>query len=70
MIKVSFKELGSIEDSKLKFVAIVTRYKDKWLYVKHKERTTWEIPGGHREENESISYAASRELFEEAGAIK
>ncbi|MBU5454484.1 NUDIX hydrolase [Caproiciproducens sp. MSJ-32] len=70
MIKVSFKELGSIEDSKLKFVAIVTRYKDKWLYVRHKERTTWEIPGGHREENESISYAASRELFEEAGAIK
>lgn len=68
MLKVNFYELGTIDDSKLKFAVIVTKYKEKWIYVRHKDRQTWEIPGGHREENESISTTASRELVEETGA--
>ena len=68
MIKVNFYDLGTIEDSKLKFAVIVTRYKGKLVYVRHKDRQKWEMPGGHREENESISNAASRELVEETGA--
>ena len=70
MLKVNFYELNSIEDSKLAFAVIMSKFKDKWIYVKHKERCTWEIPGGHRENNESIIETASRELFEETGANK
>lgn len=70
MIKVNFYELNSVDDEKLAFAVIMSRYKDKWIYVKHKERCTLEIPGGHREANESIEEAASRELYEETGAKK
>lgn len=68
MISFDFYELNSIENDKLQFAVIMARYKDYWLFVKHKERTTWEIPGGHREHNEIISDTASRELNEETGA--
>ena len=68
MINVNFYNLNSVEDNKLKFAVIMSRFKEKWIYVKHKERNTWEIPGGHREDGESIDEAASRELFEETGA--
>lgn len=70
MIKVNFYELNTIEDNKLLFAVIMTKYKGKWLYVRHKNRITWEIPGGHREENENINDTASRELYEETGATK
>lgn len=68
MIKVNFYDLNTIEDNKLRFTVIMARYSDKWIFVKHKKRETWEIPGGHREENEDINYTASRELIEETGA--
>lgn len=70
MLKVNFYELNTIEDSKLKFAVIMTKFNGQWLYVRHKNRNTWEIPGGHREKKESISDAASRELSEETGATK
>ncbi|APH04935.1 NUDIX hydrolase [Bacillus weihaiensis] len=44
-------------------------YKGKWVYVRNKERSTWEIPGGHREQGETIKETAIRELFEETGCI-
>ena len=68
MLRVSFYELNTIEDSKLKFAVIMARYEGRWVFVRHKERLTWEIPGGHREENETINFTASRELTEETGA--
>ncbi|WP_409068375.1 NUDIX hydrolase [Clostridium sp. FAM 1755] len=68
MLNVKFYELNSVENNKLKFAVIMAKYKGKWIFVRHKERETWEIPGGHREENEDINYTASRELFEETGA--
>lgn len=68
MIKVNFYELNSIQDEELEFAVIMAKFKDSWIYVKHKKRNTWEIPGGHRECNETIEYAAKRELFEETGA--
>lgn len=68
MLKVNFYTLNSVQDSKLHFAVIMARYKEKWILVRHKERTSWEIPGGHREQNEDISDAASRELIEETGA--
>lgn len=65
MPKINFYELNTVENIQLKFAIIVSRYKEKWVFVKHKERLTWEIPGGHREENENINLTASRELIEE-----
>jgi 8-oxo-dGTP diphosphatase len=59
-----------VPDSKLIYSVIAARFKDKWLFVRHKDRTTWEIAGGHIEENESPFDAASRELAEETGAIE
>lgn len=70
MFKVNFYDLNTIEDSKLLFAVIMTRYKNQWIYVRHKDRQTLEIPGGHREENENINDTASRELFEETGATR
>ena len=35
----------------------------------HKERDTWESPGGHIDEGETPLEAAERELYEETGAI-
>jgi 8-oxo-dGTP diphosphatase len=70
MLKVNFHKLNTIEDNKLLFAIIMAKYNGRWIYVKHKKRNTWEIPGGHREKNETIDDAASRELFEETGAKK
>ena len=68
MIKVSFEELGKIEEEKFKFAVICAKYNDKWIFCRHKQRTSWEIPGGHREINETIEETARRELIEETGA--
>ncbi len=58
------------EDSLLKFAVIIARTNGKWIFCKHKERTTWEIPGGHREPGETITETAKRELYEETGALE
>lgn len=70
MIKVNFYDLNTIENSNLAFAVIMAKFKNKWIYVKHKERNTWEMPGGRREKKENIYDTASRELFEETGASK
>lgn len=53
-----------------RFVVIFARYRGKWLYSRHKERTTWETAGGHIEIGETAYEAAKRELYEETGAIE
>ena len=68
MIKVTFYD--EIEDSKIDFAVIVARTDGKWVFCKHKERETFEIPGGHREKGEAIDEAAKRELYEETGALE
>lgn len=40
MIKVNFYELNTVEDNKLLFAVIMTKFNGKWAYVRHKERLT------------------------------
>lgn len=65
-MKVKFYE--DVDDNLLKFAVIISKSHGKWVFCKHKERDTYEVPGGHREENETILETAERELNEETGA--
>lgn len=67
-IKVNFYD--SVDDHLLKFAVIISKTNGKWVFCKHRERDTYEVPGGHREKNENILDTAKRELYEETGAIK
>lgn len=67
MIEVKFHD--SAEDGLLKFAVIVAKTCGKWVFCKHRQRDTYECPGGHREAEESIFEAAERELREETGAL-
>lgn len=64
---VNFYE--TVEDERLRFAVILARHQGKWVFCKHRERSTYEFPGGHREKNESIAETARRELREETGAL-
>ena len=68
MIEVNFYD--EIEDSLLEFAVIISKTNGKWVFCKHKERDTFESPGGHREPGEKIEDTAVRELKEETGAVE
>lgn len=67
MLETKFYD--KVEDSLLKFAVIISRSNGKWVFCKHKERDTYEVPGGHRETGEPILETAKRELIEETGAV-
>lgn len=52
-----------VPDELLKFAVILTMHNGKWVFCRHRERNTWEIPGGHREDGEDILSTAKRELI-------
>ena len=68
MMEVKF--YGSVDDSLLKFAVIISQSNGKWVICKHRERDTYEVPGGHREAGENILETARRELQEETGAVE
>ena len=63
------KFYDTVNDDLLKFAVIASKSDGKWVFCKHKERDTYECPGGHREVGEDIDDTAKRELYEETGAI-
>jgi len=65
---VEVRFYDSVDDALLKFAVILAKAEGKWVFCKHKERDTYEIPGGHREPGEAITDTAVRELQEETGA--
>ena len=67
MLQISFYD--SVEDALLRFAVIISKTEGKWVFCKHRERDTLEVPGGRREPGETILETARRELREETGAI-
>lgn len=67
MTEVKFYD--NTDDNLLKFAVIISKANGKFVFCKHKERNTYEIPGGHREKGETVLEAAKRELKEETGAV-
>ena len=68
LLEVKFYD--TVEDTLLKFAVILSKSNGKWVFCKHKERDTFEVPGGHRESGEEIIETAKRELQEETGAVR
>lgn len=58
MVEVKFYE--TVDDSLLKFAVIIAKTNGKWVFCKHRERNTFEVPGGHREDDEVILETAKR----------
>ena len=56
--------------ARYKYVVMFAQYQGKWLFCRHKQRTTIETAGGHIEPGETPLQAAKRELWEETGAEK
>jgi 8-oxo-dGTP diphosphatase len=69
MTTVNFYDPSFIPDGKLTYSVISARFRGRWIFVKHRQRKSFEIPGGHIEDNETPDEAARRELTEETGAI-
>lgn len=67
MVEVKFYD--NVDDKLLKFAVIISKTNGKWVFCKHRERDTYEVPGGHRENGEDILTTARRELREETGAV-
>lgn len=63
MTEVKFYD--SVDDQLLRFAVIIAKTKGKWVFCKHKERDTYEVPGGHRESGEDISESEYPILQEE-----
>ena len=70
MAIIRFYDKYYIPCGKLAYSVIAARYYGKWIFVRHHDRVTWEICGGHIEAGESSDDAARRELTEETGALE
>ena len=48
----TIREIISSDDDLLKFAVIISKSNSKWVFCKHRDRDTYEVPGGHREAGE------------------
>lgn len=69
MTTVKFYSPDFLPVSGFTYSVIAARYNDEWIFVRHRNRMTLEIPGGHIEADETPGEAAKRELAEETGAL-
>jgi 8-oxo-dGTP diphosphatase len=70
MTEVKFYDPLFEPDIALTYSVISARFRGQWIFVRHQDRSTWEITGGHIESGETSYDAARRELMEETGALK
>ncbi len=66
---VRFYNVGEIDENEMGYAVIAAQHRGKWIFVRQKRKSTWEIPGGRKEEGESILQTARRELYQEMGAL-
>jgi len=66
-ISIEFFTPDLFDLSDLTYVIIGARENDKWIFVRHRDRKSWELPAGHIEKGETADDAALRELYEETG---
>ena len=70
MSDVRFYAPDQVDDHRVYYVTAVARYRNKWIFARHKKRQTWDMPGGRREAGETPLEAMGRELREETGALE
>ena len=68
MTEVNFYDTSFLPEAGLTYSVIAAIHKGQWIFVRHRDRFTWEIAGGHIEKGETPEEAAGRELMEETGA--
>jgi len=69
MTEVKFYDPEFEPEIALTYSVITAKYGKSWIFVRHQNRSTWEIAAGHIETGETADEAASRELMEETGAL-
>ncbi len=70
MSRVNFFDSDYEPVSELIYAIVTARYNNKWVFVRHHDRVTPEITGGHIEPGEDPADTARRELAEETGAVE
>jgi 8-oxo-dGTP diphosphatase len=70
MTEVNFYDPDFEPGTQLTYSVISAIFDHNWIFVRHQDRITWEIAGGHIEQGETSDDAAGRELMEETGALK
>lgn len=67
-VRVRLAPTGQLHDYVFT-VIVVFDGAGRLVLCRHKDRSTWETPGGHIEPGETPTEAADRELFEETGIV-
>ena len=65
---ITTKFYDQADDARFRYAVIAAFHEGRPVLCRHRDRVTWELPGGHREVGEAILDTARRELKEETGA--